>query len=628
MSSGDDFLASSESNLDEHQRADDELLSAVGGLEDDADSDDDDNDDDNSYKNNPINAQESDDSDDDLISKPFKDLTLLNKTLDPSTDFSTWSKERNVALIDQLLSIADPVLTDGMLNFLNSDGVLDLLLDNILLKGQDRMNENTDPDIISKSYKVLSILAPQQHLTSQNGMHGSSSQALPQSNRVLLSENANVILKKVTEGFKNDSGGNFYHLAAVVAYYLEHLPEIFLGVAGKNAASVRRYLGPIFECLGENAVGELILKLILLQTPLTWKYRLTLSDTKVLLTLTQTACRNKDEDSFRVIKDLISKLRVDSGGEILLNPLGYCEVVETLVECGSGGMDVVNYIMEMMEGDEVGIPQGQFGGEVRVDNQLSKLRPHIANMVQAVKDKVIEQVLAEPASPLPPVKHTSGPPITPFTSSRLEAVELLARIVKLKGGEVKPEVWLKMGEWYFTYSENDLFHLHFYNLLHTTLLSAPDSLKPLMKDGKFITEAVKRYEAEGPFNRGSCLRCLNAVRLKIEGDPPSTFLRQYLSSHDQWKSFLPKLVAQTISNLQPGNGISVPGESGFGVEENVGLGSEFARDMGFEGEAYVAEEGAKRKRKKKKKKKKKGGGNESSGTEESTEESEDGGEDE
>ena len=139
MSSGDDFLASSESNLDEHQRADDELLSAVGRLEDDADSDDDDdNDDDNSYKNNPINAQESDDSDDDLISKPFKDLTLLNKTLDPSTDFSTWSKERNVALIDQLLSIADPVLTDGMLNFLNSDGVLDLLLDNILLKGQDR----------------------------------------------------------------------------------------------------------------------------------------------------------------------------------------------------------------------------------------------------------------------------------------------------------------------------------------------------------------------------------------------------------------------------------------------------------------------------------------------------------
>ena len=138
MSSGDDFLASSESNLDEHQRADDELLSAVGGLEDDADSDDDDNDDDNSYKNNPINAQESDDSDDDLISNPFKDLTLLNKTLDPSTDFSTWSKERNVALIDQLLSIADPVLTDGMLNFLNSDGVLDLLLDNILLKGQDR----------------------------------------------------------------------------------------------------------------------------------------------------------------------------------------------------------------------------------------------------------------------------------------------------------------------------------------------------------------------------------------------------------------------------------------------------------------------------------------------------------
>ncbi|GMI05595.1 hypothetical protein TrLO_g11667 [Triparma laevis f. longispina] len=619
ISSGDNFglTPSSEDELDLTS-----TLNMNGLVDDDADSDDNDN-----YPHNTINAQESDDSDGDDskdgVTGPFKDLNL---TLDPSADFSTWSKERNVALIDQLLEISDPMLTDGMLNFLNSEGVLDLLLDNMLLKGQERMKENTDSTIINKSFKVLNILAPQHNVNNANQM-GQTSQSLPQSNRVLLTENAAVILKKVTEGFKNDSGGNFYHLAAVVDYYLTNLPEVFLGVAGKNAASVRRFLGPIFSCLGENAVGELILKLVTLQTPLTWKYRLTLSDTKVLLTLTQTACRNKDEDSFRVIKDLIGKLRIDSGGEILLNPLGYCEVVETLVECGEGGMDVVNYVMEMMEGDEVGIPQGQFGGEIRVDNQLKPLRSKIAAMVEAVKDKVIDRVLAAPANPLAPVKHTSGAPIIPFTSSRLEAVELLARIVRLKGSEVKPEVWTKMGEWYFTYSENDLYHHHFYNILHTTLLNCPDSLKSLVKDGKFITEAVKNYEAEGPFNRGSCLRCLNSVRLKIEGDPPSTFLRQYLSSHDQWKSFLPKLVEQTISNLKPGNGISVPGESGFGVEESVGLGSEFARDLGFDGEAYVAEEGAKRKRKKKKKKKKKGG-NESSGTEESTEESEGGDDDE
>lgn len=105
-----------------------------GLVDDDADSDDNDN-----YPHNTINAQESDDSDGDDskdgVTGPFKDLNL---TLDPSADFSTWSKERNVALIDQLLEISDPMLTDGMLNFLNSEGVLDLLLDNILLKGQER----------------------------------------------------------------------------------------------------------------------------------------------------------------------------------------------------------------------------------------------------------------------------------------------------------------------------------------------------------------------------------------------------------------------------------------------------------------------------------------------------------
>jgi len=45
--------------------------------------------------------------------------------------------------------------------------------------------------------------------------------------------------------------------------------------------------------------------------------------------------------------------------------------------------------------------------------------------------------------------------------------------------------------------------------------------------------------------RGVLLDCLNILRLQCQALAPRAFLRQYLTSHDAWKSFLPTLVEYT-----------------------------------------------------------------------------------
>jgi len=55
-------------------------------------------------------------------------------------------------------------------------------------------------------------------------------------------------------------------------------------------------------------------------------------------------------------------------------------------------------------------------------------------------------------------------------------------------------------------------------------------------------ELINRHAA-----RGVIMNCLNAIRLQAACLPPSSFLRQYLSSHPKWNNFQSILMVRSVS---------------------------------------------------------------------------------
>jgi hypothetical protein len=66
------------------------------------------------------------------------------------------------------------------------------------------------------------------------------------------------------------------------------------------------------------------------------------------------------------------------------------------------------------------------------------------------------------------------------------------------------------------------------------------------------TEQIRRNAA-----RGVLMNCLNAIRLQASTQPPSSFLRQFLSSHRKWTNFQTILAHDTDMQQQFGMGITI-----------------------------------------------------------------------
>ncbi len=121
--------------------------------------------------------------------------------------------------------------------------------------------------------------------------------------------------------------------------------------------------------------------------------------------------------------------------------------------------------------------------------------------------------------------------------------------------------------------------------------------------------------------------------MQAETLPPSAFLRNFLQSHDGWRSLQPSLCDETLRQQLPGLGFHVPvsgldmlgrGVSSIDVasviscledrdiSHGIDHGSEYATSLGFEGDIVWPTEtktGSSKKKKKKKKKKTGGGSN-------------------
>jgi hypothetical protein len=180
---------------------------------------------------------------------------------------------------------------------------------------------------------------------------------------------------------------------------------------------------------------------------------------------------------------------------------------------------------------------------------------------------------------IPGVAHPGRCRIVPFTSWRLHVVTLLAEILTYNGtpddnketAEVlcllamhaimelplppslqqngvrvsndKPlNPWPSLCDWVFEYPENTLYHIQFIRLFKSICMEHhEDSLRLVLQKVKFVSRAIKACEVPCAL-RGVLLTCLNTLRLRSQSLAASTFLRQFLESHDAWKGFHNKLV--------------------------------------------------------------------------------------
>jgi hypothetical protein len=169
----------------------------------------------------------------------------------------------------------------------------------------------------------------------------------------------------------------------------------------------------------------------------------------------------------------------------------------------------------------------------------------------------------------------------------------------------------------FDYPENNMFQNQFFRLLLALCLSNHEpSLKVVVQKSKFISRSLPMFQnpKRKASVRGVLIRCLNALRLASQTLSPQSFLRHFLESHDQWKSFQVELTRLTMEQVIPGGGFVVPSAVvGNSDHHDLDLGGSFAVDLGFPitKQKYIEDpdenhlEASPKSDKKKKKKKKK-----------------------
>ena len=137
----------------------------------------------------------------------------------------------------------------------------------------------------------------------------------------------------------------------------------------------------------------------------------------------------------------------------------------------------------------------------------------------------------------------------------------------------------------FDYPENNMFQNQFYRLLLALCLSNHEpSLKLVLQKSKFISRALSVFQnpKRNASVRGVIIRCLNALRLSSQSLSSQSFLRHFLDSHDQWKSFQSELIRLTTEQVIPGGGFTVPSTNGLISDHlNLDLGGAFAVELGF-----------------------------------------------
>lgn len=430
-----------------------------------------------------------------------------------------------------------------------------------------------------------------------------------------LPKKSALITKCIFPIFQKNSQGNLRHGCRVIDYLLRLYLDDVYEVVGRNAATVKRYMGAMLSHIELACVSEVFLTMVCkphsaalmryyASSPQKkWTFFRSLSEWKLLLVLAEHVYSSKYSEAHNigaadVFVELLDRLAADENGELLLQPAAYIpELLEGLVNAAvdrnvsrtfgqrTAAMKCIFRLLQKSTAEKVQgpptSPYQSFGGTIvnLVPNQLAPLRErifelaekHMGKLLRYLVDKYEAQQTIEmdldSGKPLPEgaVRHTGYVVKVPFTEFRLTLVEALVEIVahnpSKMGEHFDANVWRVLVTWFFEYSHNNLYHAAFYQLVFIALRTDNQStLEVLVKKQKLVTMLIEhfRHDGVGASNRGYILQCCNAIRLQAASQSPDAFLRNFLQSHTTWRNFEPELRSLTSDACVNGLGFHVP----------------------------------------------------------------------
>jgi len=217
-----------------------------------------------------------------------------------------------------------------------------------------------------------------------------------------------------------------------------------------------------------------------------------------------------------------------------------------------------------------------------------------------------------------------------FTMSRVALLDILVELAEENPSEVltcfDAATWRVLSDWLFDHKFNNVYHNIFFKLFKAMLRSNhSEAMKLLFSKYKFVSRMIKHYQDTSVFQsglRGFILLMCNYLRLTYDTLAPSAYLKNFLSSHEQWKEFVPVLRNETIRQMVTNYAAPVGGHiNPFAIHDTFGmyssatkcrvitpeqvdidLGSEYANNLGFEDALpFAPPAGGKKKRKSRKK---------------------------
>lgn len=362
----------------------------------------------------------------------------------------------------------------------------------------------------------------------------------------------------------------------------------------------------------------------------------------------------------QVLTDLVEKMSLEDTGEMILHPFGTsAPLINCLVDAAfnsslsdgrrCSATRLLCFLLRRAAEPEIMCIISPVAGAnptpTSIPNRLYPFRERLINLIE-VRMKDILSSLSSFSSSVSKnnsaVQYSSYKVKEPFTVLRSFLIELVALMVESDetiSNYITMDMWRLFFTWTITYAHNNVYHALFYRLIFAVLRQnqeeAQRNLFIKAKFANFLIENFSPFPAkpsdQPPKNapedvatksavRGVLLNCANAVRLQASCQPPSSFLRMFLNSHQKWGEFQPALTEATETQQSFGMGIPVVDHTNnhdlaslmmMAAEYNpddhgMEHGSRFAKSLGFFDEiAWPPESPSETKKKMKKRAKKK-----------------------
>ncbi|CAM9454355.1 unnamed protein product [Ectocarpus fasciculatus] len=460
----------------------------------------------------------------------------------------------------KLLELEEPTVTAKMADFLHMDGVCDLLLSFItqLDKGPRPSPQNYDNEGLKLSYKATILITADEP---SDALHN------------FLSKKASVITKRVFDVFQDNSAGSFYHAARVLETLLRMFPaETYTAMTDDGLLEAR--MNSLLRHIGCVPVADITVMLVHM-SPINrqshlfamavqsrWNFILGISKMPFMLRVAEVAAdpgrhcwvdgyvtaEEHTNAALQVLQEIVEKYSLeDGGGDILLQPFGYClELLDLLMNCGLGlpidyaessGSAVSGqttfaatmprrvylrclcYLLNRSSKEEISMYAANPGGQpslVSMPNKLYPLRPlmlqHLATRMPSVY-RVLLTLAAEDGensddaadesregTPSPTSLKVAYPGHVvkkSFSAYRVLLVEFFALMVEADS-EVAPQVpldlWKALIDLVFLYPHNNIYHSMFYRILYAVLRQNDENvLKNILQKSRLVAELFDHF---------------------------------------------------------------------------------------------------------------------------------------